>query len=94
MFGLIWRAATRAAAAFVFMKARDFVRGRLTYVDAAQRPIAPVVSGIATAVIATPIALIHPLGMGAAILLGISVGAGVAAGGRANRKRLGDGSAS
>lgn len=94
MWGLIWLTATIAGAAFVYLKARDFVRARLTYVDAAQRPIAPVVSGVATAIITAPIALIHPLGIGAAILLGISVGAGVAAGGRANRKRLGDGSAS
>ena len=94
MWGLIWLTATIAGAAFVYLKARDFVRARLTYVDAAQRPIAPVVSGVATAIITAPIALIHPLGVGAAILLGISVGAGVAAGGRANRKRLGDGSAS
>ena len=94
MWGLIWLTATIAGAAFVYLRARDFVRARLTYVDAAQRPIAPVVSGVATAIITAPIALIHPLGLGAALLLGISVGAGVAAGGRANRKRLGDGSAS
>lgn len=94
MMSLIWLAAAVAAAAFGFYQARDFVRRRLTYVDAAQRPLAPIVAGIAAALIATPIVWILPLGASAAVLFGIGVGAGVAAGGRANRKRLGDGSAS
>ena len=92
MLGLIWFAVTVGVAAFVYFRTRDFVRNRLTYVDAAQRPIAPVIAGVATAIIASPLAFLVPLGGAAAILFGASVGAGVAAGARANRRRLGSGS--
>lgn len=94
MWSLIWLAVSVGAAAFGFYYAREFVRRRLTYVDAAQRPIAPIIAGVGAALIATPLVWILPLGISAAVLFGVGVGAGVAAGGRANRKRLGDGSAS
>lgn len=94
MWSLIWLAVAMGAAAFGFYQAREFVRRRLTFVDAAQRPLAPIVAGVAAALIATPVVWILPLGVSAAVLFGLAVGAGVAAGGRANRKRLGDGSAS
>ena len=94
MWSLIWLGVAAGAAAFGFYQAREFVRRRLTYVDAAQRPLAPIVAGIAAALIATPVVLFLPLGAPSAILFGVAVGAGVAAGGRANRKRLGDGSSS
>jgi len=94
MWSLIWLAVAVGAAAFGFYQARDFVRRRLTYVDAAQRPLAPIAAGVAAALIVTPVVWILPVGVSAAVLFGIGVGAGVAAGGRANRKRLGDGSSS
>jgi hypothetical protein len=94
MWSLIWLAVSVGAAAFGFYQAREFVRRRLTYVDAAQRPLAPVLAGVAAALIATPVVWILPLGVSAAVLFGLGVGAGVAAGSRANRKRLGDGSSS
>jgi len=89
MMQLIWLAVTVGAAAFGFFQARDFVRRRLTYVDAAQRPLAPVIAGVAAALIAAPVVWLLPIGAMTAVLFGLGVGAGVAAGGRANRRRLG-----
>lgn len=87
MMGLIWLAVTIGAAAFGFYQARDFVRRRLTYVDAAQRPLAPVIAGVAAALITAPIAWLLPLGA-LPVVFGLGVGVGVAAGGKANRRRL------
>ena len=88
MMDLIWLGVTVASAGFGFFYARDFVRRRLTFVDAAQRPLAPVIAGVAAALIAAPIVWILPLTAPVAVIFGVSVGAGVAAGGRANRRRL------
>src|SRR2546428_11694600 len=41
-----------------FVSARNFVRRRLRYVDAVQRPAAPVVAGLAATAIALPPALL------------------------------------
>ena len=85
---LIWLGVTVGATAFGFYKARDFVRNRLTYVDAAQKPIAPIVAGVIAAVVVSPVAWLLSAGAVTAVLFGVGVGAGVAAGGRANRRRL------
>lgn len=88
MFFLIGLAATVAATAFGYLKARSFVRGRLAYVDAVQRSYAPVVAGAAAFAVALPIVGLLPLvGGGTAILFGAGVGTGVAAGAKDTRLR-------
>lgn len=89
MFELIGLLATGAAAVGGYIKSRQFVRGRLSYVDAAHRSTAPILAGTAAAVVAAPIVWVLPLiGTGTAILFGLGVGAGVAAGSRDARRRL------
>jgi hypothetical protein len=73
-----------------FVVSQRFVENRLRYVDAVQRPYAPLVAGAVAALIALPIVGIVPLiGVGTAILFGVSVFAGVASGAREIRRRIG-----
>ncbi|MHB1311449.1 MAG: hypothetical protein ACYC3L_05475 [Gemmatimonadaceae bacterium] len=68
--------------------ARRFVRDRLRFVDGAHKPSVALIAGVATFLIAMPVAslisilpLVH-LGVGAALTVGLSVGMGVTAGSR------------
>lgn len=80
-----------AAAAFGYLQTRSFVRRRLSYVNAVQGMMAPVVAGAIAFGIALPVvALIPFIGGGTALLFGAGVGAGVSAGaGDTRRRRLG-----
>lgn len=98
MFFLLGLAAYAAIAFTIsllgFMFSRRFVETRLRYVDAANSPFAAFVAGGVATVIAMPIVAIPFLpfvGIGTAIMFGLGVFAGVASGGRENRKRLGAG---
>lgn len=78
-----------AASMLAYAQARNFVTRRLRYVDAIQTGLAPVVAGIAVAVILLPIVALLPLvGVGTAVSVGLAVGAGVAAGARDVRHSL------
>ena len=77
---LIGLAVTAAALVGGFVIARDFVRRRLRYVDAVQRPSAPFIAGVAAAAVALPVALLPVVTVGTAIALGIGVAGGVASG--------------
>jgi len=77
---LIGLAVTAAALVGGFVIARDFVRRRLRYVDAVQRPSAPLIAGIAVAAVALPVALLPVVTVGTAVALGIGVAGGVASG--------------
>ena len=73
-----------------FVLSQRFVENRLRYVDAVQRPYAPLIAGLIAAVVAWPIAGLLPIiGTGTAILFGVSVFAGVASGAREIRRRIG-----
>jgi hypothetical protein len=73
-----------------FVASQRFVESRLRYVDAVQRPFAPLVAGAVAALVAWPIVAILPLvGVGTAVLFGLSVFAGVASGAREIRRRIG-----
>jgi hypothetical protein len=73
-----------------FVASQRFVENRLRYVDAVQRPYAPLVAGAVAALIALPIVGLLPLvGVGTAILFGVGVFAGVASGAREIRRRIG-----
>ncbi len=77
---LIGLAVTAAALVGGFVIARDFVRRRLRYVDAVQRPSAPLIAGVAAAAVALPIALLPVVTIGTAVALGVGVAGGVASG--------------
>lgn len=81
MFELIALALSGAGAFFGYVKSRQFVRGRLRYVDNVQKPVAPVVAGTVAAVAAAPVVWALPIvGTGAALAFGIAVGLGTRAG--------------
>jgi hypothetical protein len=85
---LLWLGITGAATAFGYIKARQFVRRRLRFVDAAHKPGTPVVSGAAAALLAAPIvALLPVVGAATALIFGTGVGVGVHHGSR-DTKRL------
>lgn len=89
MWFILSFAASLILAILAYMQAKNFVTRRLRYVDAVQSALAPIVAGVAVAVIALPLVAFLPLvGVGTALSLGLAVGAGVAAGARAVRHKL------
>ena len=81
--------ASSALAIFAYASARNFVTRRLRYVDAVQSLIAPIIAGLAVALVCLPLVAILPLvGTGTAITMGIAVGAGVASGARDVKHKL------
>lgn len=89
---LISMAAAAAATGFGYFQSRHFVRTKLRFVDAVQTGKAPVIAGIGAMVVAAPVVALLPIvGAGTAILFGLGVGTGVAAGAREIRQRIGTG---
>jgi hypothetical protein len=87
---LIGFAATTALTAVGYYQARQYVQRRLQYVDAVHGVRAPLIAGTAAALVAAPVvALLPVVGAGTAVLFGAGVGAGVAAGARSIRRRIG-----
>jgi hypothetical protein len=89
VFELIGLIATAAVAAIGYFQSRAFVRRRLAYVDAVHNAAAPIVAGAGAWLLAMPIVALVPLVGGfTAILFGVGVGVGVAAGVKDIRRRL------
>ena len=89
MLELIGLAATTVVTFGGYYQARQYVQRRLQYVDAVQGVKAPLIAGVAAALVAAPVVAILPVvGAGTACLFGIGVGAGVAAGARNIRRRI------
>ncbi|MES3035435.1 MAG: hypothetical protein V4813_15655 [Gemmatimonadota bacterium] len=89
MFTLLAYAASLTLAWLAYTQARNFVRSRLRFVPAAQSGWAPILAGLATAIVSLPIVGLIPLiGAGTAISVGLSVGLGVANGQRDIRRNL------
>jgi hypothetical protein len=89
MWFLLSFLATTVLAILAYAQARSFVTRRLRYVDAVQSAFAPIIAGVAVAVICLPIVAFLPLvGVGTALSLGLAVGTGVAAGAREVRHKL------
>ena len=74
---------------FGYFKTRIFVREKLRFVDAIQRPVAPVVAGVATGVVANVLVAVLPFvgGLTIPVLAGLGIGAGVSHGAK-DLKRL------
>lgn len=78
---ILWLIATGLAAGAGYFYTRQFVHRRLRYVDAVQKPAAPVVAGtVAALAAAVPVALLPVVGPATAVAFGVSVAAGVASG--------------
>jgi hypothetical protein len=89
VLGLLSFAVTVGVTALGYFQARRFVQTRLRYVDAVHSLKAPIIAGLCAALIAVPIVIFLPLvGLGTAVLFGIGVGTGVAAGSRGVRQRI------
>jgi len=77
----LWVGLTGVATGVAYVWTKGFVRRRLRFVDAVQRPLAPVVAGVVAAALAVPIAGLLPVVTAASgVLIGAGVGAGVANG--------------
>lgn len=82
MFELLAIAIAGGASFFGYVKTRKFVRERLRFVDGVQKPIAPVVAGSVATLAAVPFAFLPLIAIPTAVVFGVGVGAGVAAGAR------------
>jgi len=81
MFELIGLLAAGTAAGFGYVKSRAFVSDRLRFVDAARKPSAPLVAGVAATALAAPVVWLLPIvGAGTALAFGAAVGLGTRAG--------------
>ena len=81
---------TLAAGLIGFSLARSFVRRRLRFVDAVHTPLAPVVAGLAAALVAWPASILPFITLATAMVFGIGTGLGTASGSRAARQAAGD----
>ena len=77
---LLWLAVTGAAMLGGYVMSRNFVRRRLRYVDAVQRPSAPLVAGAVAAAVVLPVAALPIITVGTAVAFGVGVASGVASG--------------
>lgn len=85
---MLWTLASGGAALFGYLQSRKFVRGRLRFVDAIEKPAAPVVAGAVAALAAGPVVWLLPVVGGlSAVVFGLGVGLGVHHGAR-DVKRL------
>jgi len=77
---MLWLAITAAALVGGFMLSRNFVRRRLRYVDAIQKPSAPLIAGVVAAAVVAPVAALPLITVGTAVAFGVGVASGVASG--------------
>jgi hypothetical protein len=81
--------AAAAAAGVGYVRSRSFVARRMRFVDAVQRPAAPLIAGAAAMALAVPVVWVLPIiGGGTALIFGIAVAAGTRAGARNIRRSL------
>lgn len=75
-------AVSLALTSFGFALARKYVRERLKFVDAVQTMKAPIIAGLVGWALLMPFTFVPFIGLGTAIVFGLSVGLGVRAGAR------------
>lgn len=86
MLGLLYSAGLIVGLWFLHGVTREFVARRLRFVDAVQKPSAPILAGVAAALLAAPVVALLPwVGAGTAVGVGLSVGLGVLSGNRNNK---------
>ena len=77
---LLWLGVTAAALIGGYVLSRNFVRRRLRYVDAIQKPSVPLIAGAVAAAVVLPIAALPIITVGTAVAFGVGVAGGVASG--------------
>ena len=77
---MLWLVVTAAALAGGFIISRNFVRRRLRYVDAIQKPSVPLIAGVVAAAVVAPVAALPIITVGTALAFGVGVAGGVASG--------------
>ena len=77
---MIWLAVTAAALVGGYWLSRNFVRRKLRYVDAIQKPSAPLIAGAVAAAAVLPVAALPIVTVGTAVAFGVGVASGVASG--------------
>ncbi len=77
---MLWLAVSAAALIGGFFVTRDFVKRKLRFVDAVQKPYVPLIAGAAAAVVALPFTLLPVVTTLTAVAFGIGVAGGVASG--------------
>ena len=77
------------AGAIGFILARNFVRGRLRFVDAARSPFAPFIAGLVAFLVTWPTVLLPLVTVTTAIFFGVGTGLGTASGVRALERHEG-----
>jgi hypothetical protein len=87
MLEFLWIVTTGVASVGGYVTMKRFVRDRLRFVDGVHKRHIPALAGIAATAIAVPVAILPIVNVGTALLFGIGVGTGVAAG-RRDLKRL------
>ncbi len=80
-------AVSLAVTTFGYAVSRRYVRDRLKYVDAVQTMKAPILAGVGAWLLLMPFTFLPFIGIGTAMVFGLSVGLGVKAG--ANDIRIG-----
>jgi hypothetical protein len=87
MFELIGLAVTVVVSGYGYFQSRQFVRSKLRFVEAIQKPSTPVIAGVAAAAVATPVVWLLPIvGATTAVFFGAGVGVGVHHGAKDARK--------
>ncbi len=71
-----------AAAGSGFVATRHYVKNRLRFVDAVQKPAAPLIAGVVATAVALPIAALPVVTVATAVAFGVGVAGGVASGRR------------
>ncbi len=71
-----------------YLSVRRFVRNRLRFVDAVHKRSTPMITGVAVAAVALPLAILPVITWPMAVLAGVGTAAGVKAGRRDINRRL------
>jgi hypothetical protein len=82
IFTLLSIGISLAVSSLGFAMARKYVRDRLKFVDAVHTMKAPIIAGLIAWAVFMPLTMFPLLGLGTAIVFGLSVGLGVRAGAR------------
>ena len=78
----LWLIVTGVASIGGYITIKKFVRERLRFVDGVQKPGIPLIAGVAATALAIPTAVFPIITPLTAVLFGIGIGTGVAAGRR------------
>ena len=82
----LWLVITGVASIGGYIAMKRFVRERLRFVEGVHRAPVPAIAGVAATAVAIPLTLLPVVNIGTALLFGVGVATGVAAGRRELKK--------